>query len=60
VRRPLVPARLWRTCAPVAGGLVMLGVTGILMGTFFLNLLYLQEVQHASALGRAWSSSHSP
>jgi hypothetical protein len=29
----------------------MLGVTGILMGTFFLNLLYLQEVQHASALG---------
>src|SRR5262249_29702329 len=29
---------------------VMLGATGILVGTFFLNSLYLQEVQGASAV----------
>ena len=50
VRRPLVPAQLWRTRSLVAGVLVMLGATGILVGTFFLNSLYLQEVQGASAL----------
>jgi EmrB/QacA subfamily drug resistance transporter len=50
VRRPLVPAQLWRTRSLVAGALVMLGATGILVGTFFLNSLYLQEVQGASAL----------
>ena len=50
VRRPLVPTRLWRTRSLAAGVLVMLGATGILVGTFFLNSLYLQEVQHASAL----------
>jgi predicted MFS family arabinose efflux permease len=50
VRRPLVPAGLWRTRSLVAGVLVMLGATGILVGTFFLNSLYLQQVQGASAL----------
>ena len=50
VRRPLVPSQLWRTRSLVAGVLVMLGATGILVGTFFLNSLYLQEVQGASAL----------
>ena len=50
VRRPLVPSQLWRTRSLVAGVLVMLGATGILVGTFFLNSLYLQEVQHASPL----------
>jgi EmrB/QacA subfamily drug resistance transporter len=49
-RRPLVPARLWRTRSLVAGVLVMLGVTGILVGTFFLNSLYLQDAQGLSAL----------
>jgi EmrB/QacA subfamily drug resistance transporter len=49
-RRPLVPARLWRTRSLVAGIVVMFGATGILVGTFFLNSLYLQEVQGASAL----------
>ena len=49
-RRPLVPARLWRTRSLVAGVVVMLGATGILVGTFFLNSLYLQQVQGASAL----------
>jgi MFS family permease len=50
VPRPLVPPRLWRTRSLVAGVLVMLGATGILVATFFLNSLYLQEVQGASAL----------
>ncbi len=50
VRRPLVPAQLWRARSMVAGVAVMLGATGILVGTFFLNSLYLQEVQGASAL----------
>lgn len=47
---PLVPARLWRTRSLVAGLVVMLGATGILVGTFFLNSLYLQDVQDVSAL----------
>jgi predicted MFS family arabinose efflux permease len=49
-RRPLVPAQIWRTRSLVAGMLVMFGATGILVGTFFLNSLYLQEVQDASPL----------
>jgi EmrB/QacA subfamily drug resistance transporter len=49
-RRPLVPARLWRARSLVAGVLVMFGATGILVGTFFLNSLYLQDVQGASPL----------
>src|SRR5215831_6228430 len=49
-RRPLVPAQTWRTRSLLAGVVVMLGATGILVGTFFLNSLYLQDVQGASAL----------
>ena len=49
-RRPLVPLRTWRNRPLVAGALVMFGATGILVTTFFLNTLYLQDVQHASAL----------
>src|SRR5215468_6696915 len=49
-RRPLLPPQLWRSRSLVAGVLVMFGTTGILVGTFFLNSLYLQSVQHASAL----------
>jgi predicted MFS family arabinose efflux permease len=48
--RPLVPARLWRTRSLAAGLVVMLGATAILVATFFLNSLYLQDVQHVSAL----------
>ena len=48
--RPLVPTQLWRTRSLVAGVVVMLGATGILVATFFLNSLYLQQVQGASAL----------
>jgi len=50
VQGPLLPPGTWRTRSLVAGVVVMLGATGILVGTFFLNSLYLQDVQHASAL----------
>jgi len=50
VRRPLVPVQIWRTRSLLAGVVVMLGSTGVLVATFFLNSLYLQGVQHASAL----------
>jgi predicted MFS family arabinose efflux permease len=50
VQGPLLPPGTWRTRSLVAGVAVMLGATGILVGTFFLNSLYLQDVQHASAL----------
>jgi EmrB/QacA subfamily drug resistance transporter len=49
-RRPLVPSRIWRSRSLVAGLAVMLGATGVLIGTFFLNSLFLQDVQGASAL----------
>jgi len=49
-RRPLLPPGTWRARSLVAGMVVMLGATAILVGTFFLNSLYLQDVQHASAL----------
>jgi Na+/melibiose symporter-like transporter len=49
-RRPLLPARTWRNRSLMAGAAVMLGATGILVGTFFLNSLYLQDVAGASAL----------
>jgi EmrB/QacA subfamily drug resistance transporter len=50
VRRPLLPPPTWRSRSLVAGAAVMLGATGILVGTFFLNSLYLQDVAGASAL----------
>ena len=50
VQRPLLPMQIWRTRSLVAGVVVMLGATGVLVATFFLNSLYLQGVQHASAL----------
>jgi EmrB/QacA subfamily drug resistance transporter len=49
-RPPLVPPQIWRNRPLVAGVLVMFASTGILVATFFLTTLYLQEVQHASAL----------
>jgi EmrB/QacA subfamily drug resistance transporter len=49
-RQPLLPPGTWRSRSLIAGAAVMLGATGILVGTFFLNSLYLQDVQHASAL----------
>ncbi len=49
-RRPLLPPQTWRSRSLVSGSVVMFGATGILVGTFFLNSLYLQDVQGASAL----------
>jgi EmrB/QacA subfamily drug resistance transporter len=49
-RRPLLPPQTWRSRSLVTGALVMFGATGILVGTFFLNSLYLQDVAGASAL----------
>jgi EmrB/QacA subfamily drug resistance transporter len=49
-RRPLVPAGTWRVRPLRAGATVMLGATGILVGAFFLNTLFLQDVLDASAL----------
>jgi len=49
-RRPLLPPATWRVRSLVSSASVMLGATGILVGTFFLNSLYLQHVLAASAL----------
>jgi EmrB/QacA subfamily drug resistance transporter len=49
-RQPLLPPATWRHRALVSSGAVVLGITGILVGTFFLSSLYLQHVLDASAL----------
>jgi EmrB/QacA subfamily drug resistance transporter len=49
-RQPLIPISTWRVRSLVSSATVMLGSTGILVGTFFLNSLLLQNVIHASAL----------
>jgi EmrB/QacA subfamily drug resistance transporter len=48
--RPLVPPATWRHTSLVSSAAMVLGVTGILVGVFFLNSLYLQHVLDASAL----------
>jgi EmrB/QacA subfamily drug resistance transporter len=50
VKRPLVPPVTWRTRSLVSSAAMMLGATAILVGAFFLNSLYLQQVLDASAL----------
>jgi EmrB/QacA subfamily drug resistance transporter len=49
-RRPLVPATLWRRRSLVSGAAVTLGATAIMVGAFFLNTLYLQDVLGMTAL----------
>ena len=49
-REPLVPPQTWRIRSLVSSAVVMLGATGILVGTFYLNTLYLQNVLGYSAL----------
>jgi EmrB/QacA subfamily drug resistance transporter len=49
-RKPLVPPAIWRVRSLTGSAAVLLGVTGILVGTFFLNSLYLQHVTGATAL----------
>jgi EmrB/QacA subfamily drug resistance transporter len=45
---PLVPPAIWRVRSLVSSTTVMLGVTAILVGTFFLGSLFLQRVLGAS------------
>jgi EmrB/QacA subfamily drug resistance transporter len=47
---PLVPPSTWRMRPLVASAAVMLGATGILVGAFFLNTLYMQRILGDSAL----------
>lgn len=49
-RQPLVPSATWRIRSLVSSATVMLAATGILVGAFFLNTLYLQRVLDASPL----------
>jgi EmrB/QacA subfamily drug resistance transporter len=48
--RPLVRPSVWRNRSLVAGAGVMLTATGLLVGGFFLNTLYLQNVLNASPI----------
>ncbi len=48
--KPLVPPATWRVRSLVSSAVVMLGTTGVLVGTFYLNTLYLQNVLGYSAL----------
>lgn len=48
--RPLVPPSVWRTRSLVTGASVMLAATGLLIGAFFLNTLFLQNVLNASPI----------
>jgi MFS family permease len=50
VRRPLLPPAVWHTRSLVTGGALILGLTGVLAGAFYLNSLYEQTVLGWSAL----------
>jgi EmrB/QacA subfamily drug resistance transporter len=49
-QRPLIPAATWRMRSLTSSATVMLATTGILVGTFFLGSLFLQNTLRASAL----------
>ena len=49
-RRPLIPPATWRTGSLISSATVMLAATGILVGAFFLNTLFLQRVLDASPI----------
>jgi EmrB/QacA subfamily drug resistance transporter len=49
-REPLVPPTTWRLRSLVAAAGTMLGATGLLVGAFYLNTVYLQGVLGWSAL----------
>ena len=48
--KPLFPPHIWKLTALVSGTTVMLGVTGILVGTVFLTSIFVQTVLGFSAL----------
>ena len=47
---PLVPGHTWKVKPLVSGTAVMLGVTGILVGTVFLTSIFVQTVMGYSAI----------
>ena len=47
---PLVPPATWRIRSLVSSATVMVIATGVLVGTFFLNTLFLQHVMGASPI----------
>lgn len=47
---PLVPPHTWKVTSLVSGTTVMLGVTGILVGTVFLTSIFVQTVMGHSAI----------
>jgi EmrB/QacA subfamily drug resistance transporter len=49
-REPLVPPATWRLRSLVAAAGTLLGATGLLVGAFYLNTVYLQEALGWSAL----------
>lgn len=48
--KPLFPPHVWKLDALVSGTIVMLGVTGLLVGGVFLTSIYLQTVLGYSAI----------
>jgi MFS family permease len=50
VASPLIPTHTWKVTSLVAGTGVMLGATGILVGTIFLTSIFVQTVLGYSAL----------
>jgi EmrB/QacA subfamily drug resistance transporter len=48
--KPLFPPHIWKLKALVSGTTVMLGITGILVGTVFLTSIFVQTVLGFSAL----------
>lgn len=49
-RHPLVPPSIWRLRSLTSSATIMLGVTAILVGTFFLGSIFLQRVLGASPI----------
>jgi len=49
--RPLFPPHVWKLSTLVSGTAVMLGISGILVGTVFLTSVFLQTTLGYSALG---------
>lgn len=48
--QPLFPAHVWKLRTLVSGTAVMLGITGILVGTVFLTSIFMQTVMGFSAV----------
>ena len=49
-RNPLVAPSIWRVRSLVSSAVVMMGATAAMIGAFFINSMFLQDVVGASAL----------